>query len=95
MNEYTDYLTMLSTEFRRYLMENEQFADRISENALIIFQTEGENAFNEWHETLSLMNREPDQPVTYVRMRKLRRRSLLGEVIVSSAGREEVSLPYV
>jgi len=35
MNEYTNFFAMISTEFHRYLMENEEFAEKIP--------TKGEN----------------------------------------------------
>jgi len=37
MGNYTNFLTMVSTEFHRYLMENEEFAEKIPANALVIF----------------------------------------------------------
>lgn len=40
MNKYAEFLAMVSTEFHRYLMENEELADKIPANALIIFQIE-------------------------------------------------------
>ena len=38
MNDYTKFLAMISTEFHRYLMENEEFAEKIPANALVIFK---------------------------------------------------------
>ena len=38
MGNYTNFLTMVSTEFHQYLMENEEFAEKIPANALVIFQ---------------------------------------------------------
>lgn len=63
MNKFTEFLAMVSTEFHRYLMENEEFAGEIPANALVIFRVEGEDEFNSWHKEISLRNREPDQPV--------------------------------
>lgn len=48
MNKYAEFLAMVSTEFHRYLMENQKFTDIIPANALIIFQVEGEEGFNNW-----------------------------------------------
>lgn len=63
MKEYRDFLAMISSEFRRYLIENEGFADDLPLNTLVIFQVEGEDAFNAWHEKVSLRNKEENQPV--------------------------------
>ena len=38
MSDYANFLAMVSTEFHRYLMENEDFAEKIPANALVIFQ---------------------------------------------------------
>lgn len=80
MCNYTSFLSMVSTEFHRYLMENEEFADKIPANALIIFQIEGEDAFNSWHKEISLRNREPDQPIIYIYVKKWRKHSSIEEV---------------
>lgn len=80
MNKYAEFLAMVSTEFRRYLMENEEFADKIPANALIIFQIEGEEGFNNWHKETSLKNRETDQPVIYIYVKKWRKHSSIEEI---------------
>ena len=85
MNTYSKFLTMISTEFDRYVMENEEFAKSIPQNAMIIFQVHGEEEFNTWHKTLSLKNREPDQPVIYVQIHKWRVHSLIEEVSLAKA----------
>jgi hypothetical protein len=83
--DFTNFLTMVSTEFHRYLMENETIAERIPSNALIIFQIEGENDFNLWHKELSLRNREKDQPVHYIRVKKWRQHSTIEDVSLIAA----------
>jgi len=83
MSKYTDFLAMISTEFHRYLMEHESLADKIPVNALLIFQVEGEDEFNKWHEGLSLKNREPKQPVVYVSVKKWRSHSSIEDVKLS------------
>ena len=80
MNKYAEFLAMVSTEFHRYLMENEEFADKIPANALIVFQIEGEEGFNNWHKETSLKNRETDQPVIYIYVKKWRKHSSIEEV---------------
>jgi len=80
MNNYTEFLGMVSSEFHRYLMENEEFADKIPSNALIIFQIEGEDEFNRWHKEISLKNREKDQPIIYISVKKWRKHSAIEEI---------------
>ncbi|MCF6149877.1 MAG: hypothetical protein E3K37_14585 [Candidatus Kuenenia sp.] len=80
MNKYAEFLTMVSTEFHRYLMENQKFTDKIPANALIIFQVEGEEGFNNWHKETSLKNRETDQPVIYIYVKKWMNRSSIEEL---------------
>ncbi len=85
MSNHTNFLAMISTEFHKYLMENERFADKIPANAMIIFQIEGEDDFNKWHEDTSLRNREADQPVVYVYVKKWRKHSSIEEVSLAGA----------
>ncbi|MEW6417122.1 MAG: DUF5647 family protein [Nitrospirota bacterium] len=80
MSNYTEFLGMVSSEFHRYLMENEDFADKIPSNALIIFQIEGEDEFNRWHKEISLKNREKDQPIIYISVKKWRKHSAIEEI---------------
>ena len=75
MSNYTNFLAMVSTEFHRYLMENDEFAEDIPTNALVVFQVEGENDFNNWHKEMSLRNREADQPIIYIYLKKWRQHS--------------------
>ena len=79
-SNFIDFLTMVSTEFHRYLMENEEFANKIPANAMVIFQIEGEDDFNEWHKETSLRNREGDQSIIYVYVKKWRKHSLIEEI---------------
>jgi len=85
MNTYSKFLTMISTEFDRYVMENEEFAESIPPNAVIIFQVHGEDEFNVWHKTVSLKNREAEQPVIYVHIHKWRVHSLIEDVSLAKA----------
>jgi len=85
MNDYTNFLAMVSTEFHRYLMENEEFAEKIPANALVIFQIEGEDDFNRWHKETSLKNRESDQPVVLVNVKRWRKHSSIEELNLAEA----------
>jgi len=64
-------------------MENKDLAAKIPANALAIFQIEGEPGFNKWHKETSLRNRDPDQPVIYVYVKKWREHSSIEEVNVA------------
>ena len=83
MSNYTDFLAMVSTEFHRYMIENENLANKISANALVIFQVEGEDDFNNWHKEISMRNREADQPIIYVYVKKWRKHSSIEEINVA------------
>ena len=85
MSNYTKFLTMVSTEFHRYLMENEEFAAKIPANAMVIFQVEGEDDFNRWHKETSLRNKESDQPVIFVYVKKWRKHSSIEELKLAEA----------
>jgi len=87
MKNYQDFLTMLSSEFHRYLMENEEAAEDLPENALVVFQVEGETEFNRWNEETSLRNREEGQKISYVHVRKWRMHSAIeGVSFISATG---------
>jgi hypothetical protein len=87
MKSYADFLTMLSSELHRYLMENEESVKDLPENALVVFQVEGEADFNRWNKETSLRNREKGQKISYVHVRKWRKHSAIQEVsFISAAG---------
>ncbi len=80
MSNYTNFLAMVSTEFHRYIMENEEFVNKIPVNALVVFQVEGEDDFNNWHKETSLKNHESNQPIVYVYVKKWRKHSSIEEL---------------
>jgi len=83
MDNFASFLEMISTEFQKYVMENEAFADKIPAKAMVIFQIEGDSDFNRWHQEVSLRNREADQPIIYVYVKKWREHSSIEEVNLS------------
>ncbi len=85
MHKYKDFLAMVSTEFHRYLMENEELGEKIPANAMVIFEIEGEDDFNRWHKETSLRNRESDQPVVFINVKKWRTHSSIGELNLAEA----------
>jgi len=76
---------MLASEFHRYLMEDEERAPMLPENVLLIFQVEGEEDFNRWHNEMSLRNREADQPVAVVHLKKWRLHSVIEDMTLTRA----------
>ena len=63
---------MFVTEFDRYVMDHPEFAAQIPRNAQIILQFEGDSEYNEWSRQLAQTQREPGQPVVYVKIKGLR-----------------------
>lgn len=82
MKAYSKVITMLSSEFQKYLMEHPEIEDQIPVNALIIFQIVGENAFNKWSRAVTLRNREKNQPVITITVQRWRETPSLGDVQV-------------
>ncbi len=89
MGNFNRFLTMLSTEFQRYLMENEELGERIPSNAMVVFQVDGEDNFNRWHKETSLNNREKDQPIIYINVKSWREHSSIGELHLAGAEKLE------
>jgi len=80
MKNFGGFVAFLSSEFHRYLMENEAQEQHIPPNALIIFDVAGEAAFNRWHRQTSLKNREAGQPIVQVHVGSLRRHAAIEDV---------------
>ena len=80
MGNYNSFLAMVSTEFHRYLMENEELGENIPAKAMVIFEIEGEDDFNRWHMETSLRNREQDQPLVLISVKKWRQHSSIEEL---------------
>jgi hypothetical protein len=64
-------------------MEDEERAPMLPENVLLIFQVEGEEDFNRWHKEMSIRNREADQPVAYVHLKKWRLHSVIEDMTLT------------
>jgi len=80
MTEYSKLAAMISSEFNRYIMEHEEVATAIPQNALVVFQIEGEKGFNEWSRNLSLKNIEQNQPTVVVQIKKWRQKSYVEDL---------------
>jgi hypothetical protein len=85
MESYVKFLAMLSIEFDRYIIENENLTAKIPDNALIIFKVDGEDDFNKWHSEISLKNKEPNQPVIYANINKWRKQSSIEKLQLAAA----------
>jgi hypothetical protein len=85
MSDYNKFTAMLASEFHRYLIEDEERAPMLPENVLLIFQVEGEEDFNRWHKEMSLRNREADQPVAVVHLKKWRLHSVIEDMTLTRA----------
>ena len=80
MNSYGGFVSFLSSEFQRYLLEHQEEAEQVPSNALIVFDVAGEPEFSRWHRDVSLKNRESGQPIIHVRVGRLRRHAAIEEV---------------
>ena len=80
MTSFGNFVAFLSSEFHRYLMENEALGRDMPGNAMVVFEVAGEPDFNQWHRETSMRNREPGQPVVQVHVGKLRTHSAIEDV---------------
>ena len=79
---------ILVTEFDRYVIEHPDFASRISQNAQIVLQVEGDEEYNQWSRQLAERQRETDQVVAYVKVKGLKpaKSRLIKPVLSKAAG---------
>ncbi len=85
MKNYSSFVAMLSSEFHKYLMENEKTAREIPKGALIIFRVNGDENFNKWHEVMSYKNKEKNQSVIYVNVKEWRKQSVIEKLSITKA----------
>ena len=64
--------TELIQEFNRYVREHPEFADQIPDEAVVILQLEGDEAFNAWARRLAEARRKEGRPIVFVRIKQLR-----------------------
>ncbi len=74
--KFTEYImeeknAELVYEFDQYVVEHPEFADDIPNNAVVAMQLEGDSVFNAWSKKLAESQAEKDQPIIYVKIRKL------------------------
>jgi hypothetical protein len=63
---------MVMTEFDRYVIEHPNFAAKIPRNAQVVLQVESDEEYSAWSRKLAERQREPGQPVVYVRIKGLK-----------------------
>ena len=85
MKNYSSFAAMLSSEFHKYLMENEKKAKEIPKGALIIFRVNGDEKFNKWHKEMSFNNKEKNQTVIYVDVKEWRKQSAIEKLSITKA----------
>ena len=66
-------------------MEDAEKANAMPENVLLIFEVDGEEDFNRWHKEMSFRNRETDQPVAIVHLKKWRLHSVIEDMTLTRA----------
>ncbi|MDO8722700.1 MAG: hypothetical protein Q7J31_10830 [Syntrophales bacterium] len=94
MSDYNKFTTMLASEFHRYLMEDEEKARLLPDNAIIVFQVDGEEDFNRWHKEMTLRNVEAGQTVAYVHLKKWRLHSVIEDMtLIGAIAQSEKSVP--
>ena len=62
---------ILTTEFDRYILEHPEFSEQIPHNAQIVLLPEDDPELSRRNLEISMAQREPGQPVVYVRIEKL------------------------
>ena len=61
----------LSFEFSRHVLANPDFADKIPQGSQVVFLIEGNPKFNSWSRKVNESQREPEQPVVYIKIERL------------------------
>ena len=64
--------SMLVKEFDKYILEHPEFANQIPDNALIVMQIDGDEAFNQWARETAPLVAEKDTSVVYVTITELK-----------------------
>ena len=86
MNVFEQKNAELVTEFDRYVREHPDFADRIPNNALVVMLVEGDQEFNRWSQEGAKRQAEKEQPIVYVKIKRIQPiRSRIEEIELSGA----------
>ena len=77
----------LVSEFDRYVREHPEWAELISDHALVALLLEGEEEFNEWSRQEARRQAGEGQQIVYVKIKQLEpARSRIGEVELIQRG---------
>lgn len=71
MRGYLEKNSMLVKEFDHYILEHPEFADEISNEALVVMQLEGDEEFNRWARETANEQAEEGQRVVCITITKL------------------------
>ena len=71
MNLFERKNAELVTEFDRYVREHPDFAERIPKNALVAMLVEGDQGFNRWSQEGAKRQAEREQPIVYVKIKRI------------------------
>lgn len=58
-------------EFSRHVLANPDFAEKIPLGAQVVFLIEDNPEFNSWSRRVNELQREPEQPVVYIKIQGL------------------------
>src|SRR5215475_3584619 len=84
MNVFEQKNAELVTEFDRYVRAHPDFAERIPDNALVAMLVEGDEAFNQWSQEGAKRQAEKEQPIVYVKIKRIQPiRSRIQEIELS------------
>jgi Family of unknown function (DUF5647) len=87
MNIFEQKNAELGTEFDRYVREHPDFVERIPPNALVAMLIEGDQEFNRWSQEGAPRQAEKQQPIVYVKIKRIQPiRSRIEEIEVSASG---------
>ncbi len=65
-------LPLIIKEFNAYIREPPEFANNIPDNAIVIMQLEGDEEFNKWSLNLAKKYTEKEQPVVFIKIKKIK-----------------------
>ena len=87
MNVFEQKNAELVTEFDRYVREHPDFAEQLPANALVAMLIEGDQEFNRWSQEGAQRQAEKQQPIVYVKIKRIQPiRSRIEEIEVSASG---------
>ena len=86
MNVFEQKNAELVTEFDRYVREHPDFAERIPTSALVAMLIEVDQEFNRWSQEGAQRQAEKQQPIVYVKIKRIQPiRSRIEEIEVSAS----------